>query len=155
TVRNAGSGNRGGKAINMVVTGQDNVVLQDLASKIIKLAGEKVPGVANLESNLKPGKEELQLKVDRDNAGAFGLSAQAIGNNVRGIFEGHKAGVYREMGREYDLRVRFRDDQRTDTLVLADLTMPNDRGEAVPLGAVVTPVKGTSPTSIIRIDQHR
>lgn len=155
TVRNAGGGARNGKAVTAVVTGQDNLVLQKLSAQIIETVTSKIPGIANMESNLKPGREELQLKVQGDNASAFGLSARVIGENVRGIFEGVKAGVYREAGEEYDIRVRFRDDQRVDTLVLNDLTIPNDRGEAVPLSAVVTPLQGTSPTSIIRIDQKR
>lgn len=155
TVRNAGGGGGAGKPVTMVVVGADNFTLQSVAQKIIDEAKSKVQGVASLESNLKPGREELQLRVDRDNASAFGLSARTIGDNVRGVFEGLLAGVYRDAGNEYDIRVRLRDDQRTDTSVLSELTMPNDRGEAVPLAAVVTQAPGTSPTSIIRIDQKR
>jgi HAE1 family hydrophobic/amphiphilic exporter-1 len=149
------SGGGGGKPISLVIQGRDNKVLQDIAYAAIDAAQEQVPGAVNLETNLKPGRQELQMIVDRQNAAAFGLRVQEIGENVRGLYEGLLAGVYRENGEEYDIRVRLSPDQRSDLLALQDFTLPNDRGDAVPLNAVVRTRTDSSPTSIVRIDQQR
>lgn len=153
-VGNAGGGG-GGKPITLVIQGSDNKVLQDISYAAIDAAQQKVPGAANLETNLKPGRQELQMVVDRQNAAAFGLRVNQIGDDVRALYEGLDAGVYRESGEEYDIRVRLRDNERSDVLALQDFSIPNDRGEAVPLSAVVRMQNDTSPTSIVRIDQQR
>jgi HAE1 family hydrophobic/amphiphilic exporter-1 len=154
TIANAGNA-RGGKPVSMVVQGSDNKTLQTLAQKIIETANQQVQGVANLETNLKPGRQELQLAIDRQNASAFGLRSSEIGENVRGLYEGLLAGVYRDGGEEYDIRVRLKNDQRADTRALEGLTIPNERGDAVPLKSVVRVQNDASPTSIVRIDQRR
>jgi HAE1 family hydrophobic/amphiphilic exporter-1 len=153
-IGNPGGGGQG-KPLTMVVQGPDNKVLQSLAADVMRAIQEKVPGVTNLDSNLKPGRQELQLEIDRQNAAAFGLRVKDIGDNVRGMYEGLLAGVFRESGEEYDIRVRLRDEQRGDVLSLENLTLPNDRGDAVPLRAVATQRLDTSPTSIVRIDLRR
>jgi len=153
-IGNAG-GAGGGKPISLVIQGSDNKVLQDIAYAAIASANEKVPGAANLETNLKPGRQELQMTVDRQNAAAFGMRVKDIGENVRGLYEGLLAGVYREAGEEYDIRVRLRADERADVLALEGFSMPNDRGDSVPLSAVARVQNDTSPTSIVRIDQRR
>ena len=153
-VQNPGN-NGGGRPITMVVQGSDNDVLRKLSYDIMDSAARKVPGIASLETNLKPGRQELQVVVDRGNAAAFGLRVDDIGQNVRGLYEGLLAGVYREAGEEYDIRVRLAPSQRSDTLALNGFTMPNDRGDAVPLSAVARTQVGESPTSIVRIDLKR
>ncbi len=155
SIGNAGGGGGGGKPISLVIQGQDNKTLQDIANQVIQLANNKVAGVANLETNLKPGRQELQLAVDRQNAAAFGLKVQDIGQNVRGLYEGLLAGVFREGGEEYDIRIRLPARDRSDVVALEEFSLPNDRGDAVPLSAVTRIQSDTSPTSVVRIDQHR
>lgn len=154
SIRNPGNAG-GGRPITMVVQGADNDVLRKISNDIITAAKQKIPGIAGLETNLKPGRQELQVVVDRENASAFGLKAGDIGQNIRGLYEGLLSGVYREAGEEYDIRVRLRPDQRSDALALQGYTMPNDRGDSVPLNTVARAQVGVSPTSIVRIDLKR
>lgn len=154
SIRNPGNAG-GGRPITMVVQGADNDVLRKVSGDIIEAAKQKIPGIAGLETNLKPGRQELQVVVDRANASAFGLQAGDIGQNIRGLYEGLLSGVYRESGEEYDIRVRLRPDQRSDALALDGYTMPNDRGDSVPLNTVARAQVGVSPTSIVRIDLKR
>jgi HAE1 family hydrophobic/amphiphilic exporter-1 len=154
SIRNPGNAG-GGRPVTMVVQGPDNDVLRKVSMDLIQAATEKVPGVAGLETNLKPGRQELQVVVNRDNASAFGLRIDEIGQQVRGLYEGIPAGVYRELGEEYDIRVRLKADQRSDALALDGFSMPNDRGAAVPLNTVARAQVGVSPTSIVRIDLKR
>ncbi len=154
SIRNPGNAG-GGRPITMVVQGADNDVLRKISNDIIAEAKAKIPGIAGLETNLKPGRQELQVVVDRENASAFGLKVGDIGQNIRGLYEGLLSGVYREAGEEYDIRVRLRPDQRSDALALEGYTMPNDRGDSVPLNTVAKAQVGVSPTSIVRIDLKR
>lgn len=154
SIRNPGNAG-GGRPITMVVQGVDNDVLRKVSRDIISTSLQEVPGVAGLETNLKPGRQELQVVVNRDNASAFGLRVDEIGMHVRGLYEGILAGVYREKGEEYDIRARLRPEQRADALALSGFSMPNDRGAAIPLQSVAKAQLGISPTSIVRIDLKR
>jgi HAE1 family hydrophobic/amphiphilic exporter-1 len=155
----AGIGNAGNakapKPISMIIQGNDNNTLKVLADQLISQATTRVQGVTNLESNLKAGRQELQLAVDRQNAAAFGLTVGEIGENVRALYEGLLAGVFRENGEEYDIRVRLSDEERGDSNPLKTFSLPNDRGDPVALGAVTHMQADTSPTSIVRMDLHR
>jgi HAE1 family hydrophobic/amphiphilic exporter-1 len=153
-IGNPGGGGQG-KPLTMVVQGPDNLVLQDLSAKIINQLREKVAGVVNLDSNLKPGRQEIQVDINRQSAAALGLRIDDIGANIRGTYEGLVSGVFREKGEEYDIRARIREDQRSDSLALDSMYIPNDRGDLVPLGAIATRRSDISPTSIVRIDQRR
>ncbi len=154
SIRNPGNAGSG-RPITMVLQGPDNDVLRKISNDVIEAAKNQIPGIAGLETNLKPGRQELQVVVDRENASAFGLRIEDIGQQIRGLYEGLLAGVYREAGEEYDIRVQLKPDQRSDALALTGFTLPNDRGDAVALSAVARAEVGVSPTSIVRIDLKR
>lgn len=118
-------------------------------------AEEEIDGVVNFESNLKPGRDEWQLNVRRENLSAFGLDTQLLGRTLRGLYQGEIAGPFREDGEEYDIRVQLSETAKTDAMLLKTLTLTNRRQEEIPLASVVNPVMGKSPTKLVRIDQQR
>lgn len=154
TIKPPGGGGPG-RPISMVVQGPDNSQLLKISDQILEKGPAQVLTVVNLESNLKPGRGEIQYILDRKRLGEFGLTGNAVGETLRGMYAGDLSGTYREMGTEYDIRVRLRPEDRQDIQAVQNLTIPNSRGEPVPLRAVTNLIYATSPTKIIRIDQSR
>ncbi len=154
SIRDAGNA-AGGRPVSAAVQGADNLTLERISEPIVTALGEKVPELVNLESSLRPGRSELQFQVDRERATGFGLNVDRIGAMLRGLFEGLIAGQFREKGEEYDIRVRLNYADRIGVSTFDGLTVPNDAGAQIPLGAVVFQQPGASPTKIIRINQRR
>ena len=72
----------------------------------------KIPGIADLEMSAKPGKPEIVFYPDRDELSRRMLPVAAAGMELRNLYEGEVASVYRERGEEYDIRVRLDDTHR-------------------------------------------
>ncbi|MCK4774248.1 MAG: efflux RND transporter permease subunit, partial [Candidatus Krumholzibacteria bacterium] len=72
----------------------------------------KIPGIADLEMSAKPGKPEIVFYPDRDELSKRMLPVAAAGMELRNLYEGEAASVYRERGEEYDIRVRLDDTHR-------------------------------------------
>lgn len=153
-IKDAGGG-PSHKAISVAVQGSDNDILAGLSSKILAKTPEAIPEIVDLTSNMKPGRKELQFHIDRVRSTAFGLMPRDVGTTIRGLFEGDLAGQYREEGQEFDIRVRLQPEDRLGISSLENLTIPNDRGEAIPLSAVAKQQDGTSPTKVTRINRQR
>ena len=72
----------------------------------------KIPGIADLEMSAKPGKPEIVFYPNRDELSRRMLPVAAAGMELRNLYEGEVASVYRERGEEYDIRVRLDDAHR-------------------------------------------
>lgn len=153
-IRPAGGGGQG-KPVNMVIQGPDNATLAKIANQVVYDGRSKLTDLANIDSNLKPGRGEVQIVIDHSRLAEFGLTTEAVGSALRGLYEGDLAGVYREHGAEFDIRVRLQDRFRVDLGTIQQMTIPNKRGEQVPLQAVASLVSAASPTKIVRINQMR
>ncbi len=154
-IRPPGGGGGRGKPVSLVIQGPDNQKLFDIANQVIAEGSEKLPDLVNVDSNLKAGRSELQFVIDHVRLAEFGLTTSQVGDSVRGLFEGDLAGKYRELGSEFDIRVRARPEDRVDLGALRSMTIPNQRNEAIPITAVTDMVSSSSPTKIVRINQMR
>jgi HAE1 family hydrophobic/amphiphilic exporter-1 len=99
------------KSIIVEILGPD---LDRITSIATELRGEmsQIPGIADLEMSAKPGKPEIVFYPDRDELSRRFLPVAAAGMELRNLYEGEVASVYREGGEEYDIRVRLDDRYR-------------------------------------------
>lgn len=72
----------------------------------------EVPGLADVEVSAKPGKPEIVFYPDLDELSDRYIPVVAAGSELRYLYEGEVASVYREGGEEYDIRVRLADRYR-------------------------------------------
>ena len=57
----------------------------------------------------------MQVVVDRKKAGELGVSSGQVGQQLRNAIFGAKAGIYKEDGEDYDIYVRFNEENRYNT----------------------------------------
>ena len=107
-----------GSPIQIDILGDDIKTADSLASMIISRI-ETIPGIVDLKSSQEKGDPEIQMIVDRVKAASFGLSPYQIGSALRTQIEGYSATKYRISGKEYDVLIRLREDQRTPGIALA------------------------------------
>lgn len=136
----------GGAAIEVDITGHDLAVADSLTRMVLS-AIDTIPGLVDLRSSREPGKPEIQLAVDRQKAALYGLTPYQIGSALRTLVEGNAASQFRLAGKEYDILLRLRPDQRNSIANILGLTVNSPMG-TVPLGNLVTIRSGTSPLEI-------
>lgn len=114
-----------------------------------------VPGLVDLALSLRPGRPELRFEVDRARAADLGLNTGSIGATIRTLVSGEKATVYRQDGREVDVVVRLREEDRARAQDLLSLPVLSPRAGAIPLRAVVNMAEATGPAEIQRENRER
>ncbi|MBN2536872.1 efflux RND transporter permease subunit, partial [candidate division WOR-3 bacterium] len=136
----------GGAALQVEIIGHD-LALGDSLTAAVVAAVETIPGVVDLEASRKPGDPEVQLRIDREKAALFGLTPYQVGSALRTQLAGNAATRYRLGGREYDILLRLKEEQRDE---LCDVLCTSINGPMGPvlLKNLVTDHPGTSPLAI-------
>ncbi|OYZ21686.1 MAG: hypothetical protein B7Y39_08780 [Bdellovibrio sp. 28-41-41] len=152
------------KDVDFVGSGQRpfviNIVGQDLnqVREVSKQLFEKLkthPALVDPEITDKPGLPEFQIKVDKEKAQLYGVTANQVGTELRAQIEGLVASKYRENGLEYDIRVRLQDDQRDLEKFFTKTTVPNLNFRPVYVKDFATTVKEVGFATINRENRAR
>lgn len=143
-----------GRAIQLNVSTTGSLAELDKASLRVMQAIADVPGLVDLDRSSQPGKPELHVDVDRQRASRVGLSTAAVGATVRTLINGTTASRYREKGREADIVVRLRPEDRSRLDDILSLSLMSSTGQIVPLRNVASISTSAGPTSIRRYNRQ-
>lgn len=144
----------GMRPFNLVILGQDSEALRAYAAKVYAKF-ETHPALLEPETSDKAGKPEVRAALDEDRARRLGLSTTLVGRELRAQIEGETPAVYRTGGREYDVRVRLKEEQRDVQADFAKTLVPNVNGRLVRLSDAARAVAGRSPAAVNRSDRAR
>ncbi len=128
--------------IIMRVTGRDFARLREEAGWLVETM-RQIPAMADVQLKDSPGKPEMQVEVDRDEAARFGIPAGSVALQVRLATQGEVAGKLREGRRESEIRVRLAGEDRESPEALQRMWIQTPRG-AVALSqlAALRPAEG-------------
>ncbi|MDP4822306.1 MAG: efflux RND transporter permease subunit, partial [Saprospiraceae bacterium] len=155
TVDKNADGPATGKPINLEIQGEDIDQLALLSEDIIAyFNSKKIPGVEELQSDVKIGKPEVLVNIDREAARRYEISTYNIANTIRTAVYGREVSKYKEGEDEYPIVVKLEEDQRYDinTLLNQKITFRNPANgkiAQVPIAAVAD-VDYTSTYSSIK-----
>jgi hydrophobe/amphiphile efflux-1 (HAE1) family protein len=137
----------------MHVVGRDFRELAKEADFLVRVM-RSTPGLTDIQLKDSPGKPELHVEVDRDQAARLGVPAGAIGLQVRLATEGEVAGKIREGRRESEVRVRLAPEDRTSERAIESMWIATPRGP-VALAQVAALGAATSPAVIEHQQRER
>jgi HAE1 family hydrophobic/amphiphilic exporter-1 len=141
--------------LQMQIMGRDQEELLRVAREVAD-AASGTPGVEDVDVSYKPGKPELQVRVDRMKAADLGMSVAQIAAALRDSLTGDTTTKYREGGDEYDIRVRLRDADRANTADVGRVLVGvSSAGLPIRLSDVGTAELASGPTKIERRDRQR
>ena len=143
-----------GAPINIEISGEDILVLGDLANMVRKEIRD-IAGLVDLKDNFVKGKPEIRVRVDKEKAALLGLDTYTIAYTVKAAINGVKAGVYREGKDEYDIIARLPERDRGSIENLKRITVSGPRGEPIPLTSLAEVSLGSGIGAIMRLDQKR
>ncbi|MBI2215993.1 MAG: efflux RND transporter permease subunit [Candidatus Rokubacteria bacterium] len=139
---------------NLILRGPDIARLEAHAQGVIKELATR-PGWVDLDTALAYRQPEVQVRIDRQKAADLGVRVDAVASTLRTSVGGEKVGFYRELGEQYDVRLRLREDFRATAGTLPNLYVPAGDGRLVRLANVATLDTGMSPGQIERYAQER
>lgn len=154
------SGPPTGKPINLEIRGEHIDELISVSENLIDyLKGLNIPGIEELQKDVKIGKPELLVHVDRDAARRFGLSTFSISSAIRTSIYGKDVSTFKQGEDDYDVFVRLKDKYKNNVSDLLNqrVTFRNTQGRIVqvPISAVADVEYSSTYSSVKRKDQKR
>jgi HAE1 family hydrophobic/amphiphilic exporter-1 len=121
----------------------------------VKLALQGISGLVDVNSDNRPPKPEIQIRVDRERASRLGTGTAQIAAVMRSIVDGDLASKYREGEKLIDIRVRASEDVRGSVEKLGRVFIPTMRGGTITLDQVGSLQIVNGPTQIRRSNRTR
>ncbi len=155
SVEKDAAGPPAGYPINIELEGKDYGELIATAEKMKDFINTKnIQGIDELKIDVNKSKPGMSVKVDRKKAGELGVNAGQVGQQLRNSIFGAKAGIYKEDGEDYDIYMRFNEENKYNTSALFDQKITfrdpsNGQIKEVPISAV-TMQKNSSGFSAIK-----
>ena len=108
-----------GYPVNIEISGRDYLELIETAEQMrIFINNQKISGIEELKIDVNKSKPSLEIEVDRQKAGELGINPSQIGLVLRRSLFGEKAGIFKKDGEDYDINVRFNNEDRYDKSLL-------------------------------------
>jgi len=142
--------------IQLMVQGRD---LDDLNKRTIAIRDQfaKLPGIVDADTSIEIGKPEVRIRIDREQAANFGVSASAIGSAVNTMIGGEIIGKYKDEkeGERYDITARLIASERDRPSDIDRIWVRSSTGELVRLSDVTDIQTGKGPTVIMHYNRQR
>ncbi len=150
-----------GKPINMELTGKDMKKMSVLSEEIIQYINDQnIAGVEELKADVKLGKPELIVDVNREAARRYGLSTQRIAGTLRTALFGSEASKFKQGEDEYPIQVRLAPKYRNSVTSLLSqkiIFRSESTGDIheVPISAVADVKYSSTYSSVKRKDLNK
>lgn len=150
-----------GYPINIELEGNDYSELINTAEQMRNFINSKnIPGVDELKIDVNKSKPAMVVEVDREKAGELGVPTGMVGTQLRNSIFGAKAGIYKEDGEDYDIYVRFNEENRYNTSAIFNqrITFRDQSSgqiKEVPISAVAEQVNTSGFSAIKHRDTKR
>ena len=115
----------------------------------------KIPGVYGIRTSLAPPAPETKVNIIKDKAALYNLSVASISQAAHIAIKGVTATKFKEEGREINIKVRLRPEDRKKLSSIRSILVHSPLGIDVPLSEVAYISHGVGPSEIKRLDQQR
>ncbi|WP_116125938.1 efflux RND transporter permease subunit [Lewinella sp. IMCC34183] len=155
------SGPATGKPINLEISGNDVNKLVTLGDDVINYINRQgIPGIEELTADVKLGKPELLVQINREAARRYGLSTGQIASALRTSVYGKEISTYKLGEDEYPIFLRLdeTDRNRVENLLDQRITFrdpASGRITQVPISTVASVQYSTTYSAIKRKDLDR
>ena len=143
----------GGSPVDILVKSEDLEKAKNTAVKIKEILEEQVPEITEPSLDLKEGKPQAEIFINRDRAYSFGLNIYNIGQEIKANIDGITASKYKKGGSEYDILVILDEQDRNEIPDLNKIFIVNNLGDRIPLSSIARIEKTTGPISVNRENQ--
>lgn len=151
-----GAGWRGsmfGSDIDIILRSSDTDAALDVADKIAEIIS-KNPECTEPSISMDRGLPQVEVEIDRQRAYNFGVDITTVAREINYAINGSTACVYRNDGKDYNVVVTYRPEDRKKLEDLESIYVRGSKG-MVSVANFATLKKGYGPVSIRRENQTR
>jgi hydrophobe/amphiphile efflux-1 (HAE1) family protein len=149
-----GGGSRAALPVQFVLQNQDLDKLKQIIPKFLDEA-RKDKTFANVDVNLKFNKPEIQLTLDRMKVKDLGLSSQEVISALQAAFSGGRLAYFIMNGFQYSVIAQVDRTDRNETDDISKLYVRNNKGQNIPVSAVVNLVESSSPATLYHFNRYK
>ena len=149
-----GSGMGGQSVIDFEIYGYDFNETDSVARQLRNILST-IKGTADITISRSDYQPEYQVDFDREKLALNGLNMQTAAYYLRNRINGSVASYYREDGEEYDIKVMYAPEFRTEISDIENIVLMNNQGRGVRVKDVGTVVQRLTPPTIERMDRER
>jgi HAE1 family hydrophobic/amphiphilic exporter-1 len=142
-----------GSDIVIKVSSDDLDAALDTADRIKTVMG-KISDIGEVTIDTTRGLPEVEVDIDRQRAYAFGVDVTTVAKEINYAMNGVTATVYRSNGKEYDVDIMYRPEDRKKVSDLESIYVKGTDG-MVSVANFAKLKKGLGPVSINRVNQTR
>ncbi|MDY6994301.1 MAG: efflux RND transporter permease subunit, partial [Pseudomonadota bacterium] len=141
-------------AVQFVIQGNSYAQLQRMVDNLLAEI-RNYPGMSNIDTDLKLNKPQLKVKLDRDKVADVGMDIETIGRTLETLLGGRQVTRFKQEGKQYDVIVKIKDQERTKPSDLLEIFVRNRSGELIQLSNLVTINETVAPKELNRFNRLR
>ena len=149
-----GLASRGSLPVQFIVQNLDFEKIKSVIPKFLEEA-RKDKTFQNVDVNLKFNKPEVQLSIDRIKAKDLGLSTTDIASVVQAAFSGARSAYFIMKGKQYSVINQVERASRNELVDIEKLYVRNNRGDNIPLSAVIKLEENSNPPSLFHFNRFK
>lgn len=152
----ASLGQRGFQApVQVVVGGPSYETINGWVDRVIEKASEN-QNLLNLDKDYTEAQPQIRVNIDRDRASDLGVSIENIGRTLETLMGAREVSTYEEGGKQYDVIMRARIEDRQSRGDLDNIYVRSDRTDRlIPLSNFVSLTEVASASELKRSDRLR
>lgn len=149
-----GMGMGGQSTVDFEIYGYDFTETDSVARQLKQIL-EDIEGTADITISRSDYQPEYQVDFDREKLALYGLNLQTAAYYLRNRINGATASRFREDGEEYDIKVMYDPEHRTEISDIENITIITPSGAGVKLKELGKVVERQTPPTIERKDRER
>lgn len=149
-----GQGMGGQSTVDFEIYGYDFTETDSVARQLSQIL-KGIPGTADVNISRSDYQPEYQVDFDREKLALYGLNMQTVAYYLRNRINGATASQFREDGEEYDIKVMYDPDYRTQISDIENIVIYSSTGQPVRLKELGKIVERFTPPTIERKDRER
>jgi multidrug efflux pump len=118
-------------------------------------AARKIPGLVNVDTDLKVNKPELTIAYDRDRADDLGVPISDVATTLQTMLGGSRISTFTRDSRIYDVFLQLDADKRATPQDMDQLFVRGRDGQLVRVDAIASVEETTGPRGIAHYDRVR
>lgn len=144
----------GGTDMALTIKGKELAELETIGNDLAKVI-EGVPGVTDSYCTSEEGNPEVKVKLDRNTAAFYGVTAYQLANSLKSALGGTTSTKLKVEGDEISVNLSLSDEYGASIENMKQIVIPTPTGQLVPVGQVAVFEFDNSPQTINRDNQQR
>lgn len=149
-----GLGSRGALPVQYIVQNLDFEKIKAVIPKFLEEA-RKDKTFQNVDVNLKFNKPEMQMTIDRMRVKDLGLTTTDVAATVQAAFSGARSAYFIMNGKQYSVINQVERADRNEPVDIEKLYVRNNRGDNIPLTAVVKLEENSNPPTLYHFNRFK